>query len=103
VLDRALASRGHFPAIDALASLSRLFPKLTASEHQAAASRLRALLAALVEKLDLHAMGAYEPGRDPLFDRALERRERIDSFLTQGPLEHTRLEDTVRRLVEVTS
>jgi ATP synthase in type III secretion protein N len=103
VLDRALASRGHFPAIDVLASLSRLFPKLASGEHQAAAARLRALLAALAEKLDLHAMGAYEAGRDPLFDRALARRDAIDAFLRQGPLEREAFETTVRRLIEVSA
>jgi ATP synthase in type III secretion protein N len=103
VLDRELASRGHFPAIDVLASLSRLFPKLASSEHQAAAARLRALLAALAEKLDLHAMGAYEPGRDPLFDHALARRDAIDAFLRQAPGERAPFEDSVRILAEVSA
>lgn len=103
VLDRKLASRGHFPAIDVPASLSRLFPKLVSKPHREAAARFRALLAALADKLDLHAMGAIEPGRDPLFDRALARRDALEAFLRQAQDERSGFDETVRRLLEVSS
>ncbi len=84
VLSRRLAERGHFPAIDVLASLSRLFPELTATEHQSAAQRLRQVLAAYAQAEDLINLGAYVPGSNPLIDTGIRYRPEIEAFLQQS-------------------
>src|SRR5690606_36518082 len=70
-LDRRLAERGHFPAIDLGASLSRSMASLVTDAHAAAAARVRRWWAAREEKRDLIALGAYQPGSDTAVDAAL--------------------------------
>lgn len=98
VLSRKLAARGHYPAIDVLGSLSRLFTKLANPAQQRAAAGLRAMLAKLGEIELLVQMGEYEAGRDRLADRALADRDAIDAFLRQGNHERTAPAETVVRL-----
>ena len=83
VLSRRLAERGQWPAIDVLASLSRLFPTLRSPEHQAVAQRLRQVMAAYAQAEDLINLGAYLPGSNPLVDAAIRCRAEIDQFLRQ--------------------
>jgi ATP synthase in type III secretion protein N len=83
VLDRRLAARGHYPAIDVLSSLSRVMPAVTAKPQQAAAQRARALLAAYEEKRDLIALGAYSKGTDPRLDQAIAAAPDLERFLRQ--------------------
>jgi ATP synthase in type III secretion protein N len=83
VLDRRLAARGHYPAIDVLSSLSRVMPAVTAKPQQAAAQRARALLAAYEEKRDLIALGAYSKGTDPRLDQAIAASPDLERFLRQ--------------------
>jgi len=98
VLERRLAEQGHFPAIDPLASVSRVMPRVTGASHREAAARVRALLAALEQTRELVRLGDYQPGSDPVTDRALARREALEDFLRQpeGPFEP--LEATLARL-----
>ena len=84
VLSREIASRGHFPAIDVLASLSRVMPAITEDAHREAANRLRANLAAYEAKRDLISVGAYRAGADPKVDAAIARLDGIQRFLAQG-------------------
>lgn len=83
VLSRALAERGHWPAIDVLASLSRLMRQLTSSEQQHDASALRRLLATYESQRDLILLGAYQAGSDRRTDQAIAAIERIEDFLQQ--------------------
>lgn len=83
VLSRKLGTQGHYPAVDVLASLSRLFPRLAAPEHRAAATRIRALLAKHAEIEFLVQVGEYRPGSDSLGDQALALKPEIDAFLRQ--------------------
>ncbi len=83
VLTRSLAHAGHYPAIDVLQSVSRLTGEIVSPELLAAGQRLRSALAALREKEDLIAIGAYHSGSDPLLDATLEHRARIEAFLRQ--------------------
>lgn len=83
VLSRALAQRGHYPAIDVPASLSRVMDDLVPPEIAAAARRMRALIAAREDNRDLVLMGAYRAGADALLDEALALSGVIDAFLTQ--------------------
>jgi flagellum-specific ATP synthase len=83
VLSRELAQRGHYPAIDIPASLSRVMDELVSPEVARAARALRALIAAREANRDLVLMGAYRAGSDPQLDTALAMSGAIDAFLTQ--------------------
>jgi flagellar biosynthesis/type III secretory pathway ATPase len=85
VLDRRLAARGHYPAIDVLSSLSRVMPSVTAKPQRAAAQRARALLATFEEKRDLITLGAYSKGTDPRLDQAIAASPELERFLRQEP------------------
>ena len=83
VLDRRIAERGRYPAIDVVRSLSRTVPGcLTAVEAQTA-RRARAVLALHAELADLVRLGAYKPGVDPVADAALAAAPRIEAVLQQ--------------------
>jgi FliI/YscN family ATPase len=98
ILDRELAARGHYPAIDVLRSLSRVMGDVTSEAHQKAARTLRELLAAHESKRDLIALGAYVRGKDPLTDRALLAMPEILRLLRQEGREVVRFEETTERL-----
>ena len=98
VLSRALAAQNHYPAIDVLASVSRVMPSVTAPEHRAAAARMRELLARYERSRDLVEIGAYARGSDPALDEAIERLPAIEEFLRQTPEEVDDLSATVGRL-----
>ncbi len=98
VLERSLAARGRFPAVDVLQSLSRLMPAVTSEAHRAAAARLRALLAAFEAQRDLIALGAWRRGADPRVDEAVDRMPALEAFLSQGTRECAPFEETVQRL-----
>lgn len=83
VLDRELAARGRWPAIDPLRSLSRVMDRVTPPEHVEAARALRAHLAIYEAKRDLVLLGAYGGG-DRRLDAALARIDAIEAFLGQG-------------------
>jgi flagellum-specific ATP synthase len=101
VLSRDLAHRGHYPAIDVLASLSRLMPAVAGGRHLALAQRLREDLAAWREGRDLVEIGAYRAGTNPRLDRALARLPAIDGFLRQSQTERCALADTLQRLEQI--
>jgi ATP synthase in type III secretion protein N len=101
VLSRALGAAGHYPAIDVLASASRVFPRVTTAEHQAAALRLRALMARHAEIRFLLQVGEYKAGSDVLADQAIERMSAIDALLRQQPHEPAGFADTVAQLQRV--
>ena len=83
-LSRKLGSQGHYPAIDILTSLSRLFTKLAPSGQSQTATEVRAMLAKLNDIELLVQMGEYQPGQDRLADRALDTRDAMMSFLRQN-------------------
>lgn len=97
-LSRALAARGHYPAIDIPASQSRLFRKLAGSGQVSAAEAVRAMLAKLSDIELLLQMGEYQPGQDLLADAALEQRDAIHALLRQTPDEASDATTTVARL-----
>ncbi|MBC8642785.1 FliI/YscN family ATPase [Caballeronia sp. EK] len=83
VLSRKLAEANHFPAIDVLASVSRVMLQVTTEQHRRAAARLRQLLAAWHEVELLVRVGEYQHGQDPDADDALARRSQIEALLRQ--------------------
>jgi flagellum-specific ATP synthase len=82
-LSRKLATRGHYPAIDVLESVSRLMIEVVDARHRAAAQTLRELMAAYRDHEDLISVGAYRSGSNPLVDRAIRMQSEIDMFLRQ--------------------
>lgn len=101
VLDRALAARGRWPAIDPLMSLSRVMDHIVTREHREAAAKLRAHLAAYESKRDLVTLGAYQRGSDARLDAALGRIDSIEAFLAQPGDERSTLEATLARLARI--
>src|SRR4051794_2829632 len=83
VLSRQLAHAGHYPAVDVLASVSRLVTEITTPDVRAAGNEVRNLMATYKEKSDLISIGAYQPGSDPAIDAAIAARAPIDGFLKQ--------------------
>ncbi len=98
VLDRTWASRGHYPAVDVLQSLSRVMEKVVGKDHAQAARRMRTLLAAYESKRDLIVLGAYARGSDAVVDEAIRKMPRIEAFLQQRTDEITGFEQVVRAL-----
>jgi flagellum-specific ATP synthase len=88
VLSRRLASEGHYPAIDVLASISRVMTDIVPSPHQLQASRVRAWLSAHRDAEDLIQIGAYAKGSNATIDEAIARLPAIQTFLRQ-PLDES--------------
>ena len=101
ILDRRLGERGRWPAIDALASLSRVMDHVVDEEHVAASRVMREHLAVYEAKRDLVSLGAYKKGSDAKLDAALSIIERIEAFLRQGRTESSSLEETRAKLLEL--
>jgi type III secretion system H+-transporting two-sector ATPase len=83
VLSRELAARGHYPAIDALQSVSRVMSTVADPVHRQAAARMRKVLATYEKQKDLILIGAYEEGSDPRVDDALRMIDGVNAFLRQ--------------------
>jgi flagellum-specific ATP synthase len=98
-LSRKLAGRGHYPAVDVLASVSRLMNDVTSQKHQAAALVIRQLLAAHAEHEDLLSIGAYRRGTNRAVDTAIDMREALDALLQQRVDAAAEYDPLVDRLV----
>jgi flagellum-specific ATP synthase len=96
VLSRDLAGRGFFPAIDILASASRVSDAVQGPEHQKLARRARAILARRRDVEELRALGAYQPGANAENDEALLLGQQLDTVLRQEPHERTTMDEVVR-------
>ncbi len=101
VLSRALAQAQHYPAIDVLASASRVFTRVTAVEQQRDAAQVRALMARHKEVEFLLRVGEYQPGSDPLADQAIERMPQIQALLQQGTHEPGDWQGSLQHLREI--
>jgi len=101
VLARALADQGHYPAIEVLASKSRLMTEVVSPEHWQASQDVQALIAAYDKAETLINIGAYVAGSNPTIDRAIRMREPILAYLHQGVFEPAPLDDCQRRLYEL--
>ncbi len=83
VLNRKLAHKNHYPAIDILASISRCMSQVATKEHKAAAGRLKNVLATYNEAEDLINIGAYKSGSNPNIDFAISKIGKVNDFLCQ--------------------
>ncbi|MGM9539340.1 flagellar protein export ATPase FliI [Anaerovibrio sp.] len=98
VLSRNIAAQNHFPAIDVLASVSRVMSAVVPQEHMEANRRLRALMAVYKEAEDLIHIGAYVRGSSQKIDEAIQKIDAINDFLCQGVFEVQGFEETIQRL-----
>jgi len=98
VLSRKLANAGHFPAVDVLASISRVMSDVVTPEHRQLATEARDVLATYRESADLIEVGAYVAGSNPRVDRALRSVNLVNGLFRQSPSERFSLPDTLAAL-----
>ena len=103
VLDRAIAERGRYPAINVLRSVSRSLPGCNSADENALIGRARRLLAVHEDMAELIRLGAYRKGTDPEVDEAVRLYPRLDAFLAQGKDERSTLTDSYAALAEILS
>jgi flagellum-specific ATP synthase len=99
VLSRSMAAQNHYPAIDVLASVSRVMLDIVEKGHYEAAQKMRAILATYREAEDLINIGAYATGSNLNIDQAIQRIGAVNEFLRQEVYEHTTLDATISRLL----
>lgn len=97
-LSRQLAHRNHYPAVDVLASISRVMNDIVDDSHKKSANELRRNLAVFRDAEDLINVGAYIKGSNPSIDKAISLNQSINEFLTQGTFERFTYLDTIERL-----
>jgi len=96
VLSRALANRNHYPAIDILASVSRLMPEITEKAHFKTANTIKNRMAVHKGAQDLINIGAYQSGRNPEIDESIRVIGKINGLLKQQIDEVFKFEDTMK-------
>lgn len=99
VLDRILANKGQYPAINILKSVSRLMNHISSPEHVKASERLRELYYTYSKSEDLINIGAYKKGTSKEIDEAIYYEPLITEFLKQSYKDKVSLEDTVQQLI----
>nr|WP_188532133.1 flagellar protein export ATPase FliI [Paenibacillus abyssi] len=99
VLSRGLAHKGHFPAIDVLASVSRVMKDIVPEDQQDAANELKRLLSIYRDSEDLINIGAYQIGSNAEIDRAIQYHDMIRGFTQQKTSEKVSYEEAKQRLI----
>ena len=98
VLSRKLGAANHYPAIDVLASASRVMNAVIQPEHKKLAGRLRELMAKYEEVELLVKIGEYKRGGDPHTDEAIDKIDAIRTFLKQRTDERSSMDETLGKL-----
>lgn len=101
ILNRSLAEKNHWPAIDILPSLSRVMSHIIDEKHKNAANNIRNLLSIYEKNKDLILLGAYKNGTDPLVDLAIKKMPYINNFLQQNDEDKTNYYATRENLVNL--
>lgn len=101
VLDRNLANKGQYPAINVLKSVSRVMNHIVEANHKISAEKLRLLLSTYIEAEDLINIGAYKRGSSAEIDEAILYYPELISFLKQKTSEHPTLKDSVEILKQL--
>jgi flagellum-specific ATP synthase len=100
VLDRTIAQRGRYPAIDILRSVSRTMPGCNTDEETALITRARSIIATYEDMAELIRLGAYRRGSDPKIDQAIEYYPKLESFLRQSKRDRSTLAEGYGALAE---
>ncbi len=101
VLDRNLANKGQYPAINVLKSVSRVMNQIVPAEHRNYAERLRQILATYINSEDLINIGAYKRGSSREIDEAIRYYPHIISFLKQGTFDKISKQDSITALYQL--
>jgi flagellum-specific ATP synthase len=100
VLDRAIAERGRFPAVDVLRSVSRTMPGCNSAEENGLIQRARGFVALYEGMAELIRIGAYRRGGDPAVDRAIDYYPKIEAFFAQDQKDSATLAESYAALAE---
>ena len=103
VLSRAMAQKNHYPAIDILASISRVMSSITENDHKQVAGQLKNVLATYREAEDLINIGAYKEGSNRSIDFAIEKIDLVNEFLRQSTEEKFTFEESVSIIKDIFS
>ncbi|UJF35343.1 flagellar protein export ATPase FliI [Paenibacillus hexagrammi] len=100
VLNRGIANKGHYPAIDVLASVSRVMKEIVPTEHMEAADQLKRLLSTYRDSEDLINIGAYQKGSNPEIDTAIDHIQSIWNFTKQKTSEKLTYAEAQQQLIQ---
>ena len=101
VMERAIAERGRYPAINVLKSVSRTMPRAADQAYLPVLTRARTVMATYADMEELIRLGAYRVGTSPEVDEAIRLHRPLEDFLAQGKEEATSLAEGYRRLEEI--
>lgn len=101
VLERSIAERGRYPAINVLKSVSRSMPRSADPAYLEVLTRARQVMATYADMEELIRLGAYRPGSSPDVDEAIRLHRPLEAFLAQGKEESTTLAEGYRRLAQI--
>lgn len=103
VLSRNIAAQNQYPAIDVLASVSRVMSEIVTKDHNIAAQKLRSIMATYCEAEDLINIGAYSTGNNVNIDQAVAKIDAVKEFLKQDVNEKMTIDETIGRLLALIS
>ena len=101
LLDRAIAERGRYPAVNILRSVSRTLPDCNSDEQNIIIERAKKLISIYEDMAELIRLGAYREGSDPKVDEAIHYYESIEDFISQRKNEYTSLDDCYSNLASI--
>ena len=101
VLSRKVAMRNHYPAIDILASISRLMSSIVEPAHQKAAGKIRNMMSVYQQNQDLLLIGAYKSGSNPELDQAIRHMDAINHLLQQQVDTKVSFQETVEQMLRI--
>ena len=101
MLSRKIAMKNHYPAIDILASISRLMSDIATDQHKKMASKIRQLMAIYQENEDLLSIGAYKSGSNPSLDESINKIQSINRFLVQEVSEVSSFDESIKSMENV--
>lgn len=101
VLDRNIASRGRFPAVDILSSISRTMPMCNSEEENVLVNKARSIISSYEDMADMIRIGAYKTGTDPDLDYAIKIYPEIERYLSQAPNENDDFSNSYAKMAEI--
>jgi len=101
VLSRNLANKNHYPAIDVLASISRVMPNIIDDDHKIYANELKSIMSIYKESEDLINIGAYVKGSSSNIDRSIDKIDAINSFLSQEVGEKAEFQEVLKLMKNI--
>lgn len=101
MLNRRIAQRNHYPAIDVLQSISRVMSSIVGKEQKDASGQLKNVLATYAEAEDLVNIGAYKPGSNKNIDFALSKIDEVNEFLMQDVYDKYDYDEIINKLVQI--